>query len=353
MALAARITGTGCYLPAQVLTNRDLEHLVETTDEWIRERSGIRERRIAAPEETTSTLGAEAARRALASAGIEAASLDLIITATCTPDGMLPASATHIQRQIGATRAASFDLNAACTGFLSGLSTAAQFIQAGSAERVLVVGAEVLSRILDWTDRGTCVLFGDGAGAAIVERAPEGEPGGIESFVLRSDGSQCDILYAPGPASARPGGVISDYYVVMDGPAVFRQAVSALAASAAEAIAQAGLTVEDITLCVPHQANLRILNAVARNLGLPEERVYVNLQRYGNTSAATIPIALCEAAAEGRLRPGDRVLMAAFGGGLTWGAMVIEWAGVRHTPLPGNPASGSALTRLQAARQVR
>lgn len=359
MAHAVRITGVGCYLPERVLTNDDLARMVDTTDEWIQERSGIRERRIAAPSETASSLGAEAARIALASAGIEATDIDLVLSATCTPDGMFPATATRIQHAIGATGAGSFDINAACTGFLLALSTASQFIETGSAQRVLIVGTEVLSRIVNWGDRTTCVLFGDGAGAVVLERATAAgdgsdstggaTPGEMSAFVMHSDGGQAGLLYSDGPASARTEGFEAQACIVMDGRNVFRHAVSEMSAGAEEALAQAGLTIDDIDLCIPHQANLRIIQAMTRNLGMDEDRVFVNLDRYGNTSAATIPIALAEAAAAGRLQPGDRVLMAAFGGGLTWGAMVIEWAGVRQAPPPVAPATGSAAELVAGA----
>lgn len=350
MALAVRITGVGCALPAQTLTNQDLERLVETSDEWIVERSGIHERRIAGPLETSSTLGAEAARRAIASAALTPADIDLVITATSTPDGMFPATATHIQHAIGAHGAASFDVNAACAGFLMALATGAQFVHAGSARHVLVVGAEVMSRIIDWSDRTTCVLFGDGAGAVVLEAAPAGEPGGFHAFVAHSDGAQAKLLYANGPASARPHGVIEEARLVMDGRAIFRRAVEDMARASQDALSEAGLRVEDIALCVPHQANARIIGAVARALGLPEERVFVNLERYGNTSSATIPIALTEATVAGRLHAGDEILLTAFGGGLTWGALALQWSGVRVPPVNADPASGSALADLSAAR---
>ncbi|MBM4409745.1 MAG: ketoacyl-ACP synthase III [Chloroflexi bacterium] len=327
MRLAARITGVGAYLPERILTNIDLERMVETDDAWIVERTGIRERHIAADHETTSTMGAEAARRALATAGIEATDLDLIVTGTCTPDGLFPAAATLIQHQIGATRAGTFDVNAACTGFLSALSVATNFIVAGQAERALVVGAETLSRIVDWTDRGTCVLFGDGAGAVVVERAPDGEPGGVDAMVLRADGAQAPLLYSQGPCSATA--LSHEAKIIMDGRNVFRHAVTAMADASSEALRRAGLTADDLALVVPHQANLRIITAVADRLGMPMERVFVNVDRTGNTSSATIPIALAEAVAGGRLAAGDRFLLTAFGGGLTWGALVLEWAGVR------------------------
>lgn len=332
MRQAARITGVGRYLPEKRLTNADLEQMVDTTDEWIVDRSGIRERRIAAPDESSSTLGAEAARRALASAALEPTDIDLVIAGTCTPDGMFPATATLIQDAIGVHDAAAFDVNAACTGFLVALSTASQFVASGSVRRALVIGTETLSRIVDWTDRGTCVLFGDGAGAVVIEGTPAGEQGAVESFLLRSDGSHAGLLYAHGPASPNPNGELLKSLIVMDGRGIFRQAVTAMTSAAQEALTAAGLTIDDITLCIPHQANLRILKATARNIGLSEDRVYVNLDRYGNTSSATIPIALAEATAEGRLTPGDKLLFVAFGGGLSWGAMVMEWSGVAVQP---------------------
>jgi 3-oxoacyl-[acyl-carrier-protein] synthase III len=328
MTQAARITGVGRYVPDRVLTNLELETLVETSSDWILERTGIRERRIAAPHETTSSMGAEAARRAIASAGIEPESIDLVITGTCTPDGLFPASASRIQHAIGATHAGAFDVNAACMGFLSALSTGSQFVATGAAERVLVVGAETLSRIVDWTDRGTCVLFGDGAGAVILERGVAGEPGALHGLQLRSDGSQAGLLYSDGPCSTPLEGLEREAKIMMDGRAIFRHAVTLMCDSATEVLQRAGLSVDDIALAIPHQANLRIITAMSERLGLPMERVFVNVDRYGNTSSATIPIALAEAEEEGRLKPGDHVLFASFGGGLSWGAMVIEWAGV-------------------------
>ncbi len=345
--LRTRISGVGRYLPERVLTNHDLERMVETSNEWIVERSGIRERRIAADDESSGTMGARAAEEALASAGLRGSDIDLVIGATCTPDGMFPATATVIQDAIGAGRASSFDVNAACTGFLTALSVGSQFVASGSARRVLVAGSETLSRVVDWTDRGTCVLFGDGAGAVVLEPAADGEPGGLASPVLRSDGALGDLLYARGPASARSGaGAASGVpaagdngadplravasCIVMDGRNVFRHAITAMTEAAQACLAGAGLEASDIALCMPHQANVRILSAFARNLELSEDRVYMNLERYGNTSAASIPIALAEAVAEGRLAAGDRVLMVAFGGGFTWGATVVEWSGVRE-----------------------
>ena len=332
----ARITGVGRYVPERVMTNAELERMVDTNDEWIVERTGIHERRIAGPDETSSTLGTRAGLAAIESAQIDPATIDLVIAATCTPDGMFPAVATRIQHAVGARRAGAFDVNAACNGFMSALSTAVQFVAAGTSQRALVVGTETMSRIVDWTDRGTCVLFGDGAGAVIVERSVEGEPGHINALLLRSDGSQADLLWASGPCtpgapspSSALGLAREEARIVMDGRSVFRHAVNALVETSMEAVTNAGLTVDDIALCVPHQANRRIITAMADRVGLPMERVYVNVDRHGNTSSATIPIALAEAEADGRLKPGDRVLFAAFGGGLSWSAMVVEWAGVR------------------------
>ncbi len=327
-----RITGVGHAVPSRILTNAELERTVETTDEWITERSGIRERRIAGPAESSSTLGTAAARAALASADVAAGDIDLIVVGTSTPDGVFPATASRIQDALGARRAGAFDVNAACAGFLAALSTGMQFVAGGGARRVLVIGAETMSRIVDWTDRNTCVLFGDGAGAVVLERGTASEPGALESFVMRSDGSLASLLYCGGPEAPAIAGSPGGPYIVMDGRNVFRQAVTAMSQAAAEAVALAGLRVADIALCVPHQANARIIDAVARNLGLPGERVFTNLDRFGNTSSASIPIALSEATAQGRLRPGDHLLMLAFGGGLAWGAMVVEWAGVRTGP---------------------
>jgi len=316
------MAGLGMYVPARVLTNFDLERTVDTSDQWIRERTGIRERHIAADHETTSTMGIEAARGALEVAHLDPPDLELIIAATTTPDAIFPPVSSFIQDGLGAKRAATLDINTTCVGFISGLAIASQFIATGTYERVLVVGAEVLSRIVDWTDRGTCVLFGDGAGAAVLEAADRGGP---LSFVLRSNGSGASVLYTPGPCG-RPGSAVpGQYFMKMDGQPVFKFAVNAMERATREALAGAGLTVEDVDLFVPHQANLRILTATARALRLPKEKIMLNIDRYGNTSSASIPIALHEAWQQGRLHEGDRVVLAAFGGGLVWGAMVLEW----------------------------
>jgi 3-oxoacyl-[acyl-carrier-protein] synthase III len=329
MSLGARITGVGRCLPERVLTNAELERMVDTSDEWIAERTGIRERRIASPEETTSVLASGAARAALASAQVDARDIDLIVTGTCTPDGMFPSVSTLVQHEVGATRAGAFDVNAACSGFLSALSTATQFIKAGSAQKALVIGAETLSRIVDWSDRSTCVLFGDGAGALVLERAEPGEPGDVGAVLLRSDGGQAGLLYAPGPCTPPVEGLRQEARIVMDGRGVYRYAVTAMAEASLEAIERAGLQPSDIAMCVPHQANRRIITAVADRLRMPMDRVFVNVDHFGNTSSASIPIALSEASDLGLLHPGDHVLLTAFGGGLSWGAIVLQWSGVR------------------------
>ena len=324
--MAARIVGVGKYLPSKVLTNADLERMVETSDTWIVERTGIRERRIAADDETTASMGAHAARMALDTAGLTADQIDLVVCATLSPDGMFPASASLIQDEIGARNAGAFDVNAACNGFVVALATATQFINSGMYERVLVVGAEAISRIIDWTDRSTCILFGDGAGAIVLEQA---ESGGPSAFILKSDGSGADMLYARGPASAPASFLKSESYcIVMDGKEVFRFAVRAMEDVSRQAIAQAGLTNDDIAYLLPHQANQRIMTAYAKALGFGPERLLSNVDKYGNTSSASIPLALCEAWEEGRLHPGDKLVITAIGGGLSWGACVAEWTGV-------------------------
>ena len=323
----AVITGWGYYVPERVLTNHDLERMVGTSDEWIVERTGIRERRIVADDETTSTMATRAARQALERAAIAGRDLDVIIVATTTPDYLLPTAAALVQEQLGADRAGIFDLGAACAGFIYGRAVARGLIAAGTAERVLVVGAETISRYVDWTDRATCILFGDGAGAVVVEASAAGV--GIASTVLHGDGSKHEHLTVLGGGSKHPptADSVRDglHFIRMEGNEVFKLAVPAMASAATEAIARAGLRIADIDLLVPHQANLRIIEAVAKRLHLDPEKVFVNIQRYGNTSAASIPIALCEAVAAGRVRRGDHLVFAAFGGGMTWGAAVVEW----------------------------
>ena len=319
MARYARVVGWGKYLPEKVLTNQDLERLVNTDDSWIRSRTGISQRRIAGSDETASTMATRASQEALDISGIHPEHLDLVIAATCTPEHIFPACASLVQASIGAKNAAAFDVNAACSGFMYALATACQFVVAGTYDSVLVVGSEVYSRILDWQDRATCVLFGDGAGAVVV-RASESAPGSL-SIILGNDGSRVSTLYTPGPCGLDEG----PYYLRMRGPETFRFAVNIVHQASTEAVAAAGLHLSDIDLIIPHQANTRIIRSAAKLLGVPLDRFFVNVERYGNTSAASIPIALCEAVEEGRVKEGDRVLLVGFGGGLSWAAMVLEW----------------------------
>jgi 3-oxoacyl-[acyl-carrier-protein] synthase-3 len=322
-----RITGTGSALPEKVLTNFDLEKMVDTTDEWIVARTGIRERRIAVEGEYTSTFASAAALRALEMAGVAASEIDLIVVGTLSPDFPFPSTACIVQKDIGAINATCFDLSAACSGFIYALATAEKYIVSGSVKKALVIGAEVLSRIVDWTDRNTCLLFGDGAGAVVLE-AVEGE-NGILSSHLHSDGNYWDILYQKGCGSRNPATQqnLDDrlVYLTMHGNEVFKYAVRAMAEVALEALAANGLTSEDISLFIPHQANQRIVDSVGKRLSLSSDQVFVNLERYGNTSAASIPIALDEAMRGGRIKEGDIVLLDAFGGGLTWGASLLRW----------------------------
>ncbi|ACA59173.1 beta-ketoacyl-ACP synthase III [Candidatus Desulforudis audaxviator] len=327
--ISAGIVGIGSCVPERVLTNRDLEALVDTSDQWIRERTGIRERRIAGPDQSTSDLAVVAARRALADAGIEPGELDLIVVATATPDMIFPSTASLVQERLGCGPVAAFDLSAGCTGFMYGLVVGAQFIAAGTYRTVLVIGAETLSRILNWEDRSTCVLFGDGAGAVVLQPVPPGR--GLLAARLGSDGSGGDLLKLPAGGSRLPASALTVeqklHYVHMNGREVFRFAVRILGEAAAEVIREAGLRQDQIDLFIPHQANIRIIEAAAKRLDLPMDRVMVNVDRYGNTSSASIPLALEEAVHSGRLADGDRVVMVGFGAGLTWAAAVLDWVG--------------------------
>jgi len=337
---ASLITGWGKCLPPAVLSNADLESLTDTSDEWITSRSGIKERRISHVE--TSDLAAVAARHALAAAGRGAEEIDLLLVATCTPDRLVPAAAALVQQKIGAARAAAMDLNAACSGFLYGLAVADQMIHAGSVRRALVIGAEKLHFFLDFTDRATSVLFGDGAGAVVVE-AVEGE-GGLLAFELGADGTAAEILCVPGSGTEGDPGPERRSRVQMEGPAVFRRAVEAMGDASLRVLEKAGVSLGDVDLLIPHQANLRIIEATARRLGLDGSKVMVNLAAYGNTSAASIPIALAEALEEGRVKPGALLVFAAFGGGLTWAAAAYRW-GPRVTPLAASAASLAPVSR--------
>jgi 3-oxoacyl-[acyl-carrier-protein] synthase-3 len=325
-----RIAGWGKYLPERVMPNSELAELVDTSDEWIRARTGIGERRIAAPEETTCTLAVNAARAALDKAGARPEDLDMVIVATCTPDyANMPATASLVQHALGATRAGAMDMNAVCSGFIYALASASQFIVSGAYRSVLVVGAEVFTRILDWQDRSTCVLFGDGAGAVVME--PSSQPGGLLSFVLGSDGAGACSLYVPAGGSRQPTSAATvaerGHYVKMQGREVFRFATRVLPDSVVQALEAAKLTTDDVDVLIPHQANTRIIDHAVRRLKVPESAVFSNVERYGNTSAASIPVALCEAVEEGLVVPGSTVVMSGFGAGLSWGTVVWKWHG--------------------------
>lgn len=329
----AAMTGWGMAVPERILTNADLERMVDTSDEWITSRTGIKERRIVGPNESTTSLAVAAARQALASADLSADDIDLIVVATCTPDQFLVSQACLVQAELGG-RAGAFDLGAACAGFVYALAVGSQMVQSGLHERVLVIGVDTLTRFVDYTDRSTCILFGDGAGAVVLEATDE--PRGLLSTVLGADGAGNKHLYIPGwgafvPESAE---IFPEYrpYLQMNGQEVFRFAVRVMGDAAAEVVTKAGLSFDDVDLLIPHQANMRIIDAAARRLDLPREKVLVNLDRYGNTSAASIPIAISEAADAGRLHEGDNVVLVAFGGGLAWAAGLVRWgkAGVRR-----------------------
>jgi 3-oxoacyl-[acyl-carrier-protein] synthase-3 len=321
------IIGTGKYVPEKILTNSDLEKIVETNDEWIVSRTGIRERHIAAPHEATSDLAYEAALKALDSAGMKAEDLDLIIIATVTPDSAFPSTACILQDKLGAKGAAAFDLSAACSGFVYSLATAVGFIQNGMYNNALIIGADTLSRITDYTDRNTCVLFGDGAGAVIIGEVPEGR--GFQSFDLGAEGSGGNLLKLEAGGSRLPASqqTVEDkkHFIYMNGREVFKFAVRVMGSATERVLTKAGLGKEDIDLFVPHQANIRIIQSAMQRLELPPEKCVINVDKYANTSAASIPLALVEAAEEGRMKEGDTVLMVGFGGGLTWGASVLIW----------------------------
>jgi 3-oxoacyl-[acyl-carrier-protein] synthase-3 len=325
--MRSRVTGTGSAVPDKILTNHDLEKMVDTSDEWIVTRTGIRERRIAASDEYTSTFATRAATRALEMAGISAAELDLIIVATVTPDFPFPSTAAILQHNLNAPHAAAFDISAACSGFIFALATVDKYIRTGSIKNALVVGSEVLSRIVDWSDRNSCLLFGDGAGAVVVT-ATEGDDGILDSFI-KSDGSHWELLYQPAPGNRNPAShQIVDQrlnFIRMQGNEVFKLAVRAMEEAAQQVLSAGGFTTGDIDLFIPHQANRRIIDAIGKRLGIPDENVYVNIDRFGNTSSASIPIALDEANRKQLLHPGNLLLLDAFGGGLAWGAVTIRW----------------------------
>jgi 3-oxoacyl-[acyl-carrier-protein] synthase-3 len=342
----AHIVGWGMSVPERVLTNADLEAIVETSDEWIVSRTGISERRIAGEKETTGQLALEAAQRALEVANILPTDIDLIVVATSTPEFIFPSTASRVQDWLGASRAGAYDLSAACSGFVYAVDMASSKIRAGDIETALVIGAETMSRVMDWSDRGTCIIFGDGAGAVVLQASKE--PGGVLSSILRSDGSGWDLLTIPTVGStdaylldqklkgeAEEGKEAKDkeggrgpmlHRMSMNGREVFRFTTRVVNESIKDAVKMADLTLDDIKLIIPHQANQRIIEAAARGLKIPEDRLYSNIKRYGNTSAASIPIALCEAIENERIKPGDNVVFVGFGGGLTWASMVVKWA---------------------------
>lgn len=321
------VLGSGKYVPDRVLTNKELETMVETNDEWIVTRTGIRERRIVAEHQATSDIALEASKIALEKAGITAEQLDLIIVATITPDMAFPSTACILQEKLGAKKAAAFDLSAACSGFIYGLANASNFIATGMYKYALVIGADCLSRITDYTDRNTCILFGDGAGAVVIGKVPEGR--GFRSFELGADGTGGELLKMEGGGSRNPASQASLdnrlHYIYMAGAEVFKFAVRIMGNAAEEALRKAGLTKSDIDLLVPHQANMRIIQSSLNKLGMTEDNCMINIDKYGNMSAASIPVALAEADEQGRVKEGDCVLLVGFGGGLTWGASALIW----------------------------
>jgi len=323
----AHITGWGMSVPDRVLTNKELARTVDTSDEWIVGRTGIHERRIAGPRETTASLAIEAARAALECADVSPRQIDLIIVATSTPEYIFPATACVVQDTLGASNAGGFDLSAACSGFIYALEMGAAAIRGGSQQTVLVIGAETMSRVVNWKDRGTCILFGDGAGAFVLQASET--PGGVLASIMRADGSGGPSLIIPAGGSHMPASAESvrdgQHFIHMDGKEVYRFATRIMVSATRDVVAAAGLALDDIALIVPHQANIRIIESAARSLNLPADRFVVNLDRYGNTSTASIPIAICEAVAEGRIRPNDNLVLVGFGGGLTWGASAIQW----------------------------
>ena len=339
----ATIVGTGCALPEKILSNFDLEKMVETSDEWIVTRTGIKERRMVADGQDNSDLAAEAARKALEMAGLDVQDVDHIFVGTVTPDRILPSMACTVQEKLGASHAACLDINAACSGFLYGLQIGQTLIQAGASDTVLLTGAETLTRILDFEDRNTCVLFGDGAGAAVLRPC---EPGtGVLSVKLGADGVQGDMLIVPAGGSARPATheTVSarEHFIKMRGNELFKYAVRAMEQISRDALAEAGRGVDELVALLPHQANQRIIDATADRLGIPKEKVMMNIERYGNTSAASVPILLDEVVRSGRVKDKELIELVAFGGGVTWGAAVVEWNPKAAWPIKGREARSS------------
>ncbi len=329
MSPYAHITGWGMAVPSKVLTNADLEKMVDTDDEWIQSRTGIRQRHIASDEESTASLAKDAALNALRVANLNPADIDLIIVSTSSPEHVFPATACLVQDRIGASKAGAFDLSAACSGFIFALNMATQAIRSGSIQNAVVIGAETLSRFVDWEDRNTCILFGDGAGAFVLQAGDE--PGGLLSAVMRSDGSGGDLLSVPAGGSYMPASadtILNKQHTIhMNGREVFRFATRVIVQATREAISAAQLKIDDVQLVIPHQANLRIIEAAMRGLEIPIEQCFINIERYGNTSTASIPIAACEAIQQGRLQSGDNTVFVGFGAGLTWGASLVRWTG--------------------------
>ena len=321
------ILGTGSYVPEKILTNADLEKMVETTDEWITQRSGIKERHVSDEKTPTSKLSLEAAKKALEASGVKPEELDFILIGTVTPDMMFPSTACLVQAALGAKNAAAFDISAGCTGFIYGLELARSLIVADPRRKVLVIGAEELTKITDWTDRGTCVLFGDGAGAAVLGEVEDDR--GILSTYLGADGNLGDLIFQPGGGSLNPAThkTVDEkmHFVKMAGNKVFPHAVRNMLDASTKALASAGVSKEQLNLLIPHQANIRIIEAIAERLGAGNEKIYINIQKYGNTSAASIPLALDEAVRNGKIKKGDLIMLVAFGAGLTWGAVLIRW----------------------------
>jgi 3-oxoacyl-[acyl-carrier-protein] synthase-3 len=351
LARYAQIVGWGMYVPSEILTNDDLASMVDTSDDWIQARTGIVERRIAPPKETTATMAIRAAQAALRVAKANPARLDLIIVATATPDYPFPATACLVQDALGATRAGAFDLSAGCTGFVYALAVGSQMIISGAYDQVLVIGAETLSRIINWTDRNTCVLFGDGAGAVLLQASDVS--GGVLSAVLGADGSGGDLLMLPAGGSRQPASAETVaqglHYIHMNGPEVFRFATRVTARAARQALAEADVNLEDVSLFISHQANGRIIQSAAKSLKLPPEKVFVNLDRYGNTSSASVPIALCEAIEQGRVKRDDHLVMVGFGAGLTWAAVVVRWGVPLPVPRPSRWRVAGRLARYRWA----
>ncbi|MCQ3938592.1 MAG: 3-oxoacyl-ACP synthase [Chloroflexi bacterium] len=346
----AHITGWGMHVPEPVLTNDDIAKLVETSDDWIRSRTGIRERHIARENEFPSTLGVEASVKALQVANLAPTELDLIICTSSSPEYIFPATACIIQDQIGATKAGAFDLLAACSGFIYAANMAAQAIRSGSIKNALVVGTETLSRFVNWKDRNTCILFGDGAGAFVLQASDK--PGGVLSAVMHSDGSGADLLTLPGGGARHPATetTVHDgkHYVYMDGKEVFRFATRVMGQAAQESLQLAGLTTNDVQWIIPHQANYRIIETAAKYLKMPIEKFIINVDRYGNTSTASIPIAAVEAIESGKVKSGDKIVFVGFGAGLTWGAMTVEWTGPIPTKKTVHPQQYRLFARLRS-----